>query len=74
LVKDGRIHSISITQGGFFYTQPPKVVVHPGGWQKLGRGNSPINNLTIPAGSGVLLIRKHPHGVRSHIPLREINE
>ena len=35
-------------------------------------GVSPINNLTLPPGSGALLIRKHPHGVRSQIPLRTI--
>ena len=73
IVEDGIIQSISITQGGFLYTRPPRVVIHPGGWQKLGRGNAPINDLSIPAGSGVLLIRKHPHGLRSLIPLREIN-
>jgi hypothetical protein len=69
---NGRIGSISLTHGGLFYTQPPTVVVHPGGWRKLGRGNAPINNLTISAGSGALLVRKHPHGVRSLIPLRTI--
>ena len=74
IVEDGIIQSIAITQGGFLYTHPPKVVVHPGGWQKLGRGNAPMNDLTIPAGSGVLLIRKHPYGVRSLIPLREIQD
>jgi hypothetical protein len=74
VVKNGIIDSISITQGGFLYTRPPKVVVHPGGWQKLGRGNAPINDLTVRAGSGVLLFRKHPHGLRSHIPLRQIND
>ena len=69
---NGKIGSISLTHGGLFYTQPPTVVVHPGGWRKLGRGNAPINNLTISAGSGALLVRKHPHGVRSLIPLRTI--
>jgi hypothetical protein len=71
----GKISSISIIHGGLFYTYPPTVVVHPGGWRSLGRGNAPINNLTIPPGSGALLIRNHPHGVRSLIPLRSfLNE
>lgn len=72
---NGKISSISIIHGGLFYTYPPTVVVHPGGWRSLGRGNAPINNLTIPPGSGALLIRNHPHGVRSLIPLRSfLNE
>ncbi|MEK9772033.1 MAG: hypothetical protein VW576_00580 [Opitutae bacterium] len=67
---DGTISSINIIHGGLFYTHPPTITVHPGGWNKLGRGNAPIKDLTIPPGSGALLIRKHPHGIRSHIQLR----
>jgi hypothetical protein len=68
-VIDGKIHSIDIISGGLLYSSPPTILVHPGGWNKLGRGNMPINDAIIPANSGVLLIRKHPFGLRSRIPL-----
>ena len=67
---EGTISSINLIHGGLFYTHAPTITVHPGGWNKLGRGNAPINDLTIPPGSGALLIRKHPFGVRSRIALR----
>ena len=70
--NDGYITSITIIHGGFFYTQPPTITVHAGGWRKLGGGNAPVSDLNIQPGSGALLIRKHPHGVRSQIPLRSI--
>lgn len=70
--NEGYITSITIIHGGLFYTHPPTITVHSGGWRKLGRGNAPINDLTLPPGSGALLIRKHPHGVRSQIPLLTI--
>ena len=74
IVEGGRITSISLTYGGLFYTSPPIVVVHPGGWNSLGRGEAPINDLSIPAGSGALLIRKHPNGIKSTLPLRSISQ
>jgi len=74
IVEGGRITSISLTYGGLFYTSPPTVVVHPGGWNSLGRGEAPINDLLIPAGSGALLIRKHPNGIKSTLPLRSISQ
>ncbi len=74
IVEGGRITSISLTYGGLFYTSPPTVVVHPGGWNSLGRGEAPINDLLIPAGSGALLIRKHPNGTKSTLPLRSISQ
>ena len=74
IVEGGKITSISLTYGGLFYTSPPTVVVHPGGWNSLGRGKAPINDLLIPAGSGALLIRKHPNGIKSTLPLRSISQ
>jgi hypothetical protein len=74
IVEGGRITSISLTYGGLFYTSPPTIVVHPGGWNSLGRGEAPINDLLIPAGSGALLIRKHPNGIKSTLPLRSISQ
>ena len=74
IVEGGKITSISLTYGGLFYTSPPTVVVHPGGWNSLGRGEAPINDLLIPAGSGALLIRKHPNGIKSTLPLRSISQ
>ena len=74
IVEGGKITSISLTYGGLFYTNPPTVVVHPGGWNRLGRGEAPINDLLIPAGSGALLIRKHPNGIKSTLPLRSISQ
>ena len=71
-VNNGKIVSISLYRGGLFYQKPPVVLVHPGGWRMLGRGNSPINDLSIPSGSGVLIIRKHPHGIFARIPLSPI--
>lgn len=69
---NGSISSVSITHGGLFYTHAPAIVVHPGGWKNLGKGNAPINNLIIPPGSGALLIRNNPIGRRSRIPLQSI--
>ena len=69
IVQNGQIASISLQQGGYFYHQVPEIMVHPGGWRMIGKGKSPLNDLTVPAGSGVLIIRKHPSGVASRIPL-----
>ncbi len=70
IVENGKIVSIALQQGGFFYHQTPEITVHPGGWRMIGKGNSPLNDLTVPAGSGVLIIRKHPFGISSQIPLK----
>ena len=69
IVQNGQIASISLQQGGYFYHQVPAIMVHPGGWRMIGKGNSPLNDLTVPAGSGVLIMRKHPFGIASRIPL-----
>ena len=68
-VVNGKIDKILITSGGLLYTSPTFAKVHPGGWKSLSRGNAPLNDKLIPAGSGVLIERKHPHGVSSMLPL-----
>ena len=49
-------------------------LVHPGGWQSISDGSVPFKNLYLPAGSGALIIRKHPHGQPSRIPLRGLTD
>ena len=68
-VVNGKIDKILITSGGLLYTSPTFAKVHPGGWRSISRGNAPLNDKLIPAGSGVLIERKHPHGVSSMLPL-----
>ena len=68
-VVNGKIDKILITSGGLLYTSPTFAKVHPGGWRSISRGNAPLNDKLIPAGSGVLIERKHPHGVSSSLPL-----
>ncbi len=74
IVNNGMISSISLIKGGLLYLEAPEVIVHPGGWRRLGRGNAPINDLSVPGGAGMLLLRKHPHGTSARIPLRSIVE
>ena len=62
-VQDGQVSSILITESGAGYVRPPKVFIHAGGWKKQGAGSSPFNDVLIPAGSGILLIRNHDQGV-----------
>ena len=73
-VVNGKIDSISLTHGGLLYMNAPVVLVHPGGWQSISDGNVPFKNLYLPAGSGALIIRKHPHGQPSRIPLRGLTD
>ena len=68
-VVNGKIDKILITSGGLLYTSPTFAKIHPGGWRSISRGNAPLNDTLIPAGSGVLIERKHPHGVSSMLPL-----
>ena len=68
-VVNGKIDQILITSRGLLYTSPSFAKVHPGGWRSISRGNAPLNDKLIPAGSGVLIERKHPHGVSSMLPL-----
>lgn len=63
--SSGQITSILITESGAGYSSSPKVFIHSGGWKKLGSGNAPFNDVLIPAGSGILLVRNHSAGVRS---------
>ena len=67
IVENGSINSISLISGGLLYLTAPKIIVHNGGWKSLTSGNTPIGNVTIPAGTGILLIRNHPHGTRNQI-------
>ena len=48
-------------------TQRPKAIIYSGGWRRLGAGNSPFNDASVPAGSGILLSRNHPNGQSSLI-------
>ena len=68
-VVDGKIDRILISSGGLFYTSPTYAKIHAGGWRSISRGNAPLNDKLIPAGSGVLIERKHPHGVSSLLKL-----
>ena len=67
---NNRIESISITERGSGYIEPPKVVIHGGGWRKVGAGNSPFNDLLIPAGSGIMVVRNNPSGEAVRFPVR----
>jgi len=71
-VTNGQITEIIISSGGLIYTSPTKAKVHAGGWRSISRGNAPLNDKLIPAGSGVLLERKHPYGVANLLPLRPL--
>ena len=55
--------SILITEPGSGYVSAPKVFIHSGGWKKLGAGNAPFNDVLIPAGSGILLVRNNSQGL-----------
>ena len=64
-VKNGSVSSISLIDSGFGYTSAPKAYIHSGGWRQLGAGNAPYNDALIPAGSGLLLTRKHLNAAES---------
>jgi hypothetical protein len=61
-VVGGAVQSITITNPGFGYVAAPKALIYSGGWRRIGAGNSPFNDVLIPAGSGILLQRNHPLG------------
>ena len=69
-VQNGSIATIILTSPGSGYVGAPKVRVHSGGWRKLGAGRAPFNDVLIPAGAGILLVRKHPSGVSSTLAIR----
>ena len=56
-VVNGKIDKILITSGGLLYTSPTFAKIHPGGWRSISRGNAPLNDTLIPAGSGLLIER-----------------
>ena len=64
-VSNGMVTSILVTKPGAGYSTAPKVFIHSGGWRKLGSGNTPFNDVLVPAGSGILLVRNHPNGIRA---------
>ena len=66
----GQVISISITSAGSGYIEEPDVVIHSGGWRKLGAGNSPFSDLLIPAGGGIMIVRNHPNGQPVRFPVR----
>lgn len=74
IVENGGIVSISLRSGGFSYLDSPEVVVHAGGWKSILAGSLPIGTLIVPPGSGALIIRNHPNGIDSMIPLSSLND
>ncbi|MBT7651552.1 MAG: hypothetical protein HN553_11295 [Opitutae bacterium] len=64
-VENGSVQSITLTNPGNGYESAPKVFVHSGGWRSFGAGNSPFNDVLIPAGSGIHLFRNLPNGLAS---------
>jgi len=64
-VSSGKVTSILVTESGAGYLSAPKVLIHSGGWRKLGAGNAPFNDAPIPASSGILLVRNHAGAVSS---------
>jgi len=69
-VQNGSVSSLIITSPGSGYIKAPKVKIHSGGWRRLGAGRAPYNDILIPAGAGILLVRKHPSGVSSNLAIR----
>lgn len=68
-VNAGTITSISITDPGAGYVEAPNLLIHSGGWNRMGAGRSPSNDLTVPAGSGILLLRNHPGGIAARVSI-----
>ena len=66
-VRNGSVQSVTITSPGYGYVNAPKAIIYSGGWRRLGAGNSPFNDASVPAGSGILLSRNHPNGQSSLI-------
>ena len=69
VVENGVVESIQITEPGAGYVEAPKVIIHSGGWRKLGAGNSPFSDLSVPAGAGILLSRNNPLADAVQIPI-----
>ena len=67
---NGIISSIFLTERGSGYVEPPEVVIHGGGWRKVGAGNSPFSDLLISAGSGIMVVRNNPSGAAVRFPVR----
>ena len=69
-VDSGTITSILITDPGAGYVEAPNLLIHSGGWNRMGAGRSPSNDFTVPAGSGILLLRNHTSGIASRVSIR----
>jgi hypothetical protein len=69
-VENGKVVSITITEPGAGYVESPEILFSLGGWRKLGGGNTPQNDVLIPAGSGIMLVRNNPFGVATRIQLK----
>lgn len=69
-VNSGTITSILITDPGAGYVEAPNLLIHSGGWNRMGAGRSPSNDFTVPAGSGILLLRNHTSGIATRVSIR----
>ena len=69
-VNSGAITSILITDPGAGYVEAPNLQIHSGGWKRMGAGRSPSNDFTVPAGSGILLLRNHESGIATRVSIR----
>ncbi len=69
-VYSGTITSILITDPGAGYVEAPNLLIHSGGWNRMGAGRSPSNDFAVPAGSGILLLRNHPSGIAARVSIR----
>ncbi len=69
-VDSGTITSILITDPGAGYVEAPNLLIHSGGWNRMGAGRSPSNDFTVPAGSGILLLRNHTSGIAARVSIR----
>lgn len=69
-VDSGTITSILITDPGAGYVEAPNLLIHSGGWNRMGAGRSRSNDFTVPAGSGILLLRNHTSGIAARVSIR----
>ena len=70
IVADGKVVSISITEPGAGYVEAPEILFSLGGWKKLGGGDTPYNDVLVPAGSGLRLIRNNQFGLGTRVHLK----